>query len=70
MQEITNMIGRLQQIGRHFPTAPKNISNYPLRIAIYGAASQTGTFLLNFIAQGRMFGPYQNLILYLIDTTE
>lgn len=32
-----------------------------------GAAGQIGTFLCNFIAQGRMFGPYQKVILQLIE---
>lgn len=32
-----------------------------------GAAGAIGSFLVNFIAQGRMFGPYQKVILQLIE---
>jgi malate dehydrogenase len=56
---------RLQSIGRHFPPAtnPKE----PIRVAVTGAAGQIGAFLCNFIAQGRMFGPYQKVILQLLE---
>jgi malate dehydrogenase len=39
----------------------------PVRVAVTGAAGQIGAFLVNFIAQGRMFGPYQKVILQLIE---
>jgi len=39
----------------------------PIRVAVTGAAGQIGTFLCNFISQGRMFGPYQKVILQLIE---
>lgn len=61
------MISRLQQLGRHFPTAPSNLEQPPVRVAVTGAAGQIGAFLCNFIAQGRMFGPYQKVILQLIE---
>ena len=59
------MVERLQSIGRHFPDATKE--NAPVRVAVTGAAGAIGSFLCNFIAQGRMFGPYQKVILQLIE---
>lgn len=56
---------RLQSIGRHFPPAQK--PNAPIRVAVTGAAGAIGSFLCNFIAQGRMFGPYQKVILQLLE---
>lgn len=38
-----------------------------MRVAVTGAAGAIGAFLVNFIAQGRMFGPYQKVILQLIE---
>jgi malate dehydrogenase len=59
------MVDRLQSIGRHFPAAAK--PNAPIRVAVTGPAGAIGSFLCNFIAQGRMFGPYQKVILQLIE---
>jgi len=56
--ERTLLVSRLQQLGRHFPEVPKNLELAPVRVAVTGAAGQIGAFLCNFIAQGRMFGPY------------
>jgi malate dehydrogenase len=56
---------RLQNIGRHFPAATQQ--KEPIRVAVTGAAGAIGSFLCNFIAQGRMFGPYQKVILQLIE---
>ena len=60
-------MSRLQQLGRHFPATPRNLEQAPVRVAVTGAAGQIGNFLCNFIAQGRMFGPYQKVILQLIE---
>ena len=60
-------VSRLQQIGRHFPDVPANLEQTPIRVAVTGAAGQIGSFLCNFIAQGRMFGPYQKVILQLLE---
>jgi len=38
-----------------------------VKVAVTGAAGAIGAFLCNFIAQGRMFGPYQKVILHLIE---
>ena len=65
--DTTTFVGRIQQLGRHFPAAPRNLDNEPVRVAITGAAGQIGSFLCNFIAQGRMFGPYQKVILQLLE---
>lgn len=54
-------------MGRHFPATPSNLELAPIRVAVTGAAGQIGAFLVNFIAQGRMFGPYQKVILQLIE---
>jgi malate dehydrogenase len=67
MVDNTLLVGRLQQLGRHFPAAPKNLETAPIRVAVTGAAGQIGSFLVNFISQGRMFGPYQKVILQLIE---
>ncbi len=60
-------ISRIQAIGRHFPRPPVNIEQAPIRVAVTGAAGQIGTFLCHFIGQGRMFGPYQKVILHLVE---
>ena len=58
----------LQAFGRHLPSAVKEgVDKEPIRVAITGAAGQIGTFLCHFIAQGRAFGPYQKVILHLIE---
>lgn len=61
------LVSRLQALGRHFPAVPLNLEQAPVRVAVTGAAGQIGSFLCNFIAQGRMFGPYQKVILQLIE---
>lgn len=61
------LVSRLQALGRHFPAVPKNLEQAPVRVAVTGAAGQIGSFLCNFIAQGRMFGPYTKVILQLIE---
>lgn len=65
--DSTTFVNRIQSLGRHFPQPPKNLEKEPIRVAVTGAAGQIGTFLCNFIAQGRMFGPYQKVILQLIE---
>jgi len=65
--ERTVFVSRLQQLGRHFPEPPRNLELAPVRVAVTGAAGQIGAFLCNFIAQGRMFGPYQRVILQLLE---
>lgn len=67
MVDTTLLVGRLQQLGRHFPAPPKNLEKDPIRVSVTGAAGAIGSFLCNFIAQGRMFGPYQKVILQLIE---
>merc|ERR1711990_1433256 len=59
------MVDRLQSIGRHFPPAAN--PKAPVRVAITGAAGAIGGFVCNFVAQGRMFGPYQKVILQLLE---
>lgn len=56
-------IARLRSIGRHFPTIKKEEENKPIRVTVTGAAGQIGYILCFMIAQGRMFGPYQKVIL-------
>ena len=63
----TIFVSRVQQLGRHFPSPPKNLESNPIRVAVTGAAGQIGSFLCHFIAQGRMFGPYQKVILHLVE---
>jgi len=59
----TTFVARVQALGRHFPVPPRNLEGEPIRVAVTGAAGQIGSFLCHFIAQGRMFGPYQKVIL-------
>lgn len=60
-------IKRLTMIGRHFPHSAKTDEKAPLKVCITGAAGNIGYALVFMIAQGRMFGPYQKLILHLLD---
>jgi malate dehydrogenase len=60
-------IRRLVVIGRHFPKAEKKVEKETLRVCVTGAAGQIGYSLIFMIAQGRMFGPYQKIILHLLD---
>jgi malate dehydrogenase len=62
-----NAIKRLALIGRHFPKLDTESEKAPLRVCITGAAGQIGYALVFMIAQGRMFGPYQKVILHLLD---
>ena len=43
------------------------LSAEPIRVAVTGAAGLIGSYLCPMIAQGRMFGPYQRVILHLIE---
>lgn len=61
------VVKRLALIGRHFPKVAKAAEKEPLRVCVTGAAGQIGYSLLFMIAQGRMFGPYQKVILQLLD---
>merc|ERR1712086_61050 len=63
----TLFTNRVQNLGRHFPQPPLNLERDPIRVAVTGAAGQIGSFLCHFIAQGRMFGPYQKVILHLVE---
>jgi malate dehydrogenase len=60
-------IQRLKSIGRHFPQQNKEDENKPIRVTVTGAAGQIGSILCFMIAQGRMFGPYQRVILQLLE---
>ena len=60
-------IRRLAMIGRHLPSLNKEDEKEPLRVCVTGAAGQIGYSLVFMIAQGRMFGPYQKVILQLLD---
>jgi malate dehydrogenase len=61
----SSAIQRLATLGRHFPTLQNEKA--PIRVAVTGAAGQIGFFLCFMIAQGRMFGPYQKVILQLVE---
>ena len=66
--ECSDLIKQIQPLGRHFPSAEQaNIAKDPIRVAITGAAGQIGSVLCHMIGQGRMFGPYQRVILNLIE---
>lgn len=62
-----NAVKRLSMLGRHFPTLEKSSEKAPIRVCLTGAAGQIGYSLVFMIAQGRMFGPYQRVILHLLD---
>jgi len=55
----------LQSIGNHFPKTESELE--PIHVAITGAAGQIGGYLCTMVAQGHMFGPYQKVILHLIE---
>jgi len=63
----TILTSRIQALGRHFPKPPINLEKNAIRVAVTGAAGQIGTFICHFIAQGRMFGPYQKVVLVLVE---
>ena len=65
--EDAKAIQRLKSIGRHFPQASREEESKPIRVAVTGAAGQIGSVLCFMIAQGRMFGPYQKVILQLLE---
>jgi malate dehydrogenase len=67
MSDNNTLVARIQALGRHFPKAPANMESAPVRVAVTGAAGNIGSFVCNFIAQGRMFGPYQKVILQLVE---
>lgn len=62
LEELTTL-GRRMPSPRAYGLEPRP----PIRVAITGAAGQIGGFLVHFIAQGRMFGQYQKVILHLIE---
>ena len=64
----SRMVQKIQKVGRHIPSATElGMDQAPIRVAVTGAAGQIGSFLCHFIAQGRMFGPYQKVILHLVE---
>jgi len=63
MESSNLTVQRLKALGRHLPTLPKNEEASPIRVAVTGAAGQIGSVLCFMAAQGRMFGPYQKVIL-------
>jgi malate dehydrogenase len=65
--ENRSVVQRLKLLGRHLPTLPKEDEAQPIRVAVTGAAGQIGSVLCFMIAQGRMFGPYQKVILQLLE---
>jgi malate dehydrogenase len=65
--EDSKAIQRLKSIGRHFPQVSREEENRPIRVTVTGAAGQIGSVLCFMIAQGRMFGPYQKVILQLME---
>jgi len=58
---------RLSTIGRHFPKIPKSQERKPMKVLVTGAAGQIGYILCFMIAQGRMLGPYQPVIIHTFD---
>lgn len=66
MESSQNLVQSLQPLGRHLPAAGAD-EKPPIRVAITGAAGQIGGYLCHFVAQGRMFGPYQKVILHLVE---
>jgi malate dehydrogenase len=67
MEFDSKAINRLKSIGRHFPQVKKEEENKPICVVVTGAAGQIGWVLCFMIAQGRMFGPYQKIILQLLE---
>ena len=67
MEFDSKAINRLKSLGRHFPQLKKEEETKPIRVVVTGAAGQIGWVLCFMIAQGRMFGPYQKVILQLLE---
>jgi len=67
MEFDSKAINRLKSLGRHFPQVKKEEEIKPIRVTVTGAAGQIGWVLCFMIAQGRMFGPYQKVILQLLE---
>ena len=65
--ESSKIALRLKNLGRHLPQLDKADEDRPIRVTVTGAAGQIGSFLCYFIAQGRLFGPYQKVILQLME---
>ena len=65
--EDRSIVNRLKLLGGHLPKLPIEDQERPVRVAVTGAAGQIGSFLCFMIAQGRMFGPYQKVILQLLE---
>jgi malate dehydrogenase len=63
MESSSLTVQRLKALGRHLPALPKTDEAAPIRVAVTGAAGQIGSVLCFMTAQGRMFGPYQKVIL-------
>jgi len=57
----------MQAMGFHCHKVPQHLEKPAIRVAITGAAGQVGSFLCNFIAQGRMFGAHQKVVLQLLE---
>lgn len=55
-------------MSRHQKPEHAELQNKPaIRVAVTGAAGLIGSYLCPMIAQGRMFGPHQKVILHLIE---
>jgi malate dehydrogenase len=63
----STLTSRLKSLGRHFPPLAKGEESQPIRVVVTGAAGQIGSVLCFMIAQGRLFGPYQKVILQLLE---
>jgi nucleoside-diphosphate-sugar epimerase len=61
-------MSRLSILSRHI--SPSQLSPTPLRVTVTGAAGNIGYALVFMIAQGRMFGPHQPVILTLLEVPQ
>lgn len=62
---MDNSFKRLQDLGRHFIQA--HTKKDAIRVTVTGAAGNIGYSLVHMIGQGRLLGPYQPIILTLVE---
>lgn len=66
-KSLTSTLRRLKNIRNQLETLTSEKKSEPVRVLITGAGGNIGYALTFMIAQGRMFGPNQSVILHLFD---